>query len=520
MYIGVWNERYYSADYIVALHSALQQHNLSSTLIVAADDCCPPWNICNDLLTNPPLSAAVSYIGGHYPNQQTTVNCSMVGQRKWSSEDFSSEYTAGGCWARLLNRNYVYAQLTASIAWSPIAAYYDELPYSRVGLMHAAQPWSGHYDVDQAIWATAHTTHHTTIGWHYLAHGNGVGELSGGGTYVALTDGQGALTIVVEAITHEQSKCINDGYAPGTAVKQEVTFALQSKFKSTISQLYVFYSSFDPINPIIMYQYQGTIQLSNATFTFTLLPDTIYTFSTLNSTKGTHPLPPVEQLFPSHYNDSFNTATLYGQPHYFTDQSGVFELYDSTNHSHGGTLRQSIPQLPVAWCGDAAVAYTLIGNHSWRYVRVSVDVMIEKGGMAVVSSAISTGGCTGIGGSAAISFSISSSGDWILSNSTSLLYAVASGSGQYTSGVWYWVVLSVSSVSITAVVDGSVVCEIGIEEWEYGLTGWVGLGSSFDYVQFDDFEVHGEVAVKDVQRDAVISASEHDSDVEHRHRDH
>ena len=494
-YIGVWNERAYSREYILSLHASLQSHNLSSTLIVAADDCCPPWDICSDMLADDALSAAVSYIGGHYPNQQTTANCSLLPQIKWSSEDFSSEFTAGGCWTRLLNRNYVYGRFTATIAWSPIAAYYDELPYSRVGLMHAAQPWSGYYEVDQVIWATAHTTHHVALDWHYLAHGAGVGELTGGGTYVALTDGAGQLTIVVEAITHEQSQCINDGYAPGgTAVPQNVTFTLAGSFQS-LPYLHLFYSSFDPTQPIVMYEYRGTLKPVNGTVSFTLLPDTLYTFSTLNSTKGVHPAPPAAAPFPARYNDSFDAATLYNQPRYWQDQSGLFEWAASNDSAHGGVVRQSAPTPPVMWCGDAALAYSLMGDHSWRLVNVSADVLIESTGTAVVSAAISTGGCNGADGSPAIAFAIHTAGQWTLSNTTSLAYVVAGGAGKYVAGVWYRVRLSAGRGWVRAAVDGRVVCEVELSEWVGSVSGWVGVGSSFDYVQFDNFEVDAAAAV-------------------------
>ena len=371
--------------------------------------------------------------------------------------------------------------------------------------MHAASPWSGHYDVDQVIWATAHTTHHVDIGWHYLAHGSGVGELSGGGTYVALSDGNGALTLVVEAITHEQSVCINDGYAPGTAVEQNVTFTLAGSF-SALPSLHVFYSSFDPSNAILMYEYQGIVKPSNGSITFTLLPDTLYTFSTRNSTKGSHPLPPPPAPFPTHYNDSFTTPTLYGQPHYWTDQSGVFEWYQSANSSHGGVVRQSVPVMPVGWCGDAAVAYSSLGDHSWRYVNLSVDVFIESAGTAVIAAAVSTGGCTGAGGSPAIALSITATGSWTLSNTTSLAYTFASG-GKFKSGVWYHVQLSVGRDSIRAVIDGRVVHVMKVADWEDGLTGWVGIGSSFDYVQFDNLVVDAAVADGDGHHVAEPEAS-------------
>ena len=62
-YIGVWNENAYSRDYVLGLYASLRAHNLS-TLIVAADDCCPPWNICDDLLKDDVWAQAVARVGG------------------------------------------------------------------------------------------------------------------------------------------------------------------------------------------------------------------------------------------------------------------------------------------------------------------------------------------------------------------------------------------------------------------------------------------------------------------------
>ena len=52
------------------------------------------------------------------------------------------------------------------------------------------------------VWflALAHTTQFTQIGWKYFKHGSGAGHLDKGGSYVALTDGMGHLTIVIETM--------------------------------------------------------------------------------------------------------------------------------------------------------------------------------------------------------------------------------------------------------------------------------------------------------------------------------
>ena len=483
--VGVWNERPYSVDYILTLRRHLTEAGLP-TVIVAADDVgSTTWRICDDLSASAELRAAVAVVGGHYPQQAISSGCAALPMPKWSSEDFSSEYTAGGCWSRLINRNYVYANLTATISWSPIAAYYDALPYSRVGLMHAAQPWSGHYDVDQALWTTAHTTHFAQPGWHYLRHGSGVGVLDGGGTYVSFTDGLGNLTIVVEAMAHEVTRCVNEAAPPGTATTQNVTFVLGGALRG-IAALHAFRSTFNPSLPITQFEYVGAAAVKEGALSFTLLVDSMWTFSTLNSSKGAHAASPPEAAFPLPYADTFDEAAVGKEAKYFTDQSGTFEVAQDSG-SRGRVMRQTVVRQPVSWCGPEPYPYSIIGEYGWTAFNVSVDVLVEQGGTALVGAGVTKGGCVRAAGSPGIVLAVSTERGWVVSNSTTLRDPVISGGVAVKAGVWHRIGLVVGSTRSAAYVDGVRVAQVAFGTEQF--VGWTAIGSSFDYVRFDNFRV-------------------------------
>ena len=100
--------------------------------------------------------------------------------------------------------------------------------------MTANEPWSGHYELTTPLWSTAHTTQFTQPGWKYLKT---VGHLKGGGSYVALSDGKGSLTIIVETMTHDQSICIRPPLPAYTVEDQAASFVLGGSFKGKISVL-------------------------------------------------------------------------------------------------------------------------------------------------------------------------------------------------------------------------------------------------------------------------------------------
>ena len=100
--------------------------------------------------------------------------------------------------------------------------------------------------VAPTVWASAHTTQFTAArGWRYAAIGAGAGALVGGGSFVALTDAAAGtdsaaaaaaggdannVTIVIEKMTYDYSRCISDTretfLPPFEVATENATFAL------------------------------------------------------------------------------------------------------------------------------------------------------------------------------------------------------------------------------------------------------------------------------------------------------
>lgn len=51
----------------------------------------------------------------HYPGTYTVADAVKTGKKLWSSEDYSTfnDDIGGGCWARILNQNYVNGLMTS-----------------------------------------------------------------------------------------------------------------------------------------------------------------------------------------------------------------------------------------------------------------------------------------------------------------------------------------------------------------------------------------------------------------------
>ncbi|KAK3746527.1 hypothetical protein RRG08_016697 [Elysia crispata] len=429
-YVGIWNERPYDINYIKILRKTLDEQGCSNTLIIAADI---KWEIAGDVLKDQNLASVVHAIGCHYPGTTSTSEAKMTKKSLWSSEDYSTynDEVGGGCWARILSQNYVNGLMTSTISWNLIASYYKYLPFYRDGLMTAVEPWSGNYNVSTPIWMTAHTTQFVNIGWRYLSHDAGVGKLPDGGSYVSLTDAASdELTIIIETMSHDHSKCIRPELPPYKVSPQTITIWLKGSF-ADVKTLNVWYSKLVFDNPEhILFQKKEPLTFTDGKAQLSLGVDEIYTLSTIKTgNKGAHPNPPQSSPFPQVVSDMFEEYPENSEPNYLAPQIGSLEV---RNVNGKRVARQTVLQRPVYWC-DAETAektISVIGDFEWSEMRFTVWFAIpaNNGTSGVfVAVRVDRGGCQVQNAQGIFFFVFPSTRKFIVSNDIARKYVLKEG---------------------------------------------------------------------------------------------
>ena len=486
-YIGIWNERSWDRGYTLSLKAAIITAGLK-TKIVGHD---ASWDVCDDLSHDVEWAASVDVIGAHYPGSKIKENCAALNKTQWASEDLGVDWNYGAeCWAREPNQNYIRANLTATIAWDLVDSFYDGLKFAGDGIIRAVQPWSGFYEVGRVLWAAAHWGQFTRVGWYFLQHGQGVGLLDNGGSYVTLTDSNSEqLTIIIETMKYNNSQCSWSQSVYYNTTEQTATFQFDHSF-AHITQLFIFVSNFTTTNVNQSFIYKGIIQLNNGSFTLDLPVGMLYTLSTINGTKNNYDVP-IPMAFPMIYYDDFNRYEISSEAAYFSDQSGSWEIVD-TSTSHGKVMRQMVTELPISWCGEAPYPYSVIGDSNWGVpFNVSVDVLIEDIGTAFIAIAVSRGSCDVSGiGSPGVVFSISTTnhGLWQLTASTNISNPLSYGNISVQAGTWYTIGLAILFDHSEAFINGHRIGQCNLTSTSF--TGFIAIGSSWNYVQFDNFQFH------------------------------
>jgi hypothetical protein len=477
-YAGVWNERDFDIPYIKDLYGRLKAAHLATRIVCCDGD----WSITNDVLKDPELAADIAVIGAHYPRNAklritTTEAARKTGKPLWSSEDqpndgggpfVSRDWPIGGrILAHLYNQNYLEGTLTATEIWSPVTSYYDNLAAPNSGLMYANTPWSGHYDVQGTIWATAHTTQFAQPGWQYLDSGSGY--LPEKGSYVALrSDDRKNWSVILETI---------DAKHP-----QTVAFRVSGGLAST--KVYIWET-----NNSRTFERVASVDPVNGGFEYTFDPDSLYSLTTTTGQgKGTAQ-PPPPAAFPFPYADDFEQTSLNHTPKYLSDQDGAFEARACVGRS-GHCLEQVISQKPIPW-SPLPDPFTLAGDAAWTDYTVSADIRFLSASPAVIMGRIDSADVFQDDKArwpSGYVLRLAPGGAWELLSAEykKAVETLASGTVVIDHNQWHRLELRFHGKQITASLDGAPLASLENVAHAHGM---IALGTEWNLIQFDNLRV-------------------------------
>lgn len=279
----------------------------------------------------------------------------------WNTEEhvYLKGYDALISIVKAFNENYIVSGATKIINWYDIAGVYPLEPYScDPAMILAHEPWSGHYQVREALWGYAHYGQFTNIGWQYI--NDGCRTLKGKGSMIAMKNpATGDYSIIFETKNANKEQTVkikvNDG------LSNDALCVWFSNVKEQFVRL-------NDITP------------KNGSYSITLKPNSVYSISTTRGQqKGTFTNVPLSKPFPIPYEDNFDNYVHPEQwghlPHYTADIIGCFELVERPDYK-GQCIRQTVSEHTLSWAPEWH-HYTIIGDSSWTDYEISADVYLN-----------------------------------------------------------------------------------------------------------------------------------------------
>ena len=393
---GGWNEHPYNSTYVKLLRSSLNNAGYPNIRVTASDEWDPNrcWDPIYDLLKDPELAAAIDAISVHVAgklehNDPTPAVGVALGIPIFQGEEHiglpdpdpvpNYDWAAAASVGIEINENWVLNNMSSTIYWPDIYAWYSGITYRGKGLLTATSPWgNASYYVPTTLWMVAHTTHFTEARTWFLLNESSSGHVpntDGNVSYVTYVGSESEYTIInhhtnmqTEATTRPFTIVIeslfegpyhstfNNTFSPVT-----VTFQLSGTLSSWIgSSLNVWHT-----NQTVTFEPETSIVIANdGTFTLTIEPAAIYTLTTVTSShpgarkylaslvshaimihsNGTMERPstneiieyntkdgPMDDPFPIPYMDDFEGYVNDTLPLYTSDMFGAFTIYNITS---------------------------------------------------------------------------------------------------------------------------------------------------------------------------------------------
>jgi galactosylceramidase len=483
-FTGIWNERPYDPAYVKLLHRTLLIARLP-TQIVCCDDYHrdKQFEVIAALEHDPDLRASVAAVGVHYPRKtalddySTTAAAKMSGIKLWSSEDqpnggsgpfVSRDWNEGGrILAQVYNRNYIQGAFTKTEIWSPITSYFENLAAPHSGLMYANTPWSGHYDVQGTIWATAHTTQFAQPSWRYLDAGCGFLP-DNSGSYVSLiSPSSGDWSVVLETIQAGKPITVDFKLAGGAASRMVHVWETNSSKT---------------------FEHVADLPVQSGRFSYMVEPNSLYSFTTTTGQGRGHAQPPPDGAFPMPYADDFESTSANRSPKYLADQDGAFEVH-SCEQRAGKCLEQVITRKPIPW-GPLPNPFTLTGDSNWSDYRVSADVLPISSEVIAIIGRIDSADVFRDGKAlwpSGYVLAAGKDGQWTLLSTAfnTQPRTLASGHIPVFSG-WHRLTLTFKGDQVTALVDEKQIAKVDDSSHKAGMFA---IGTDWGWAQFDNIKV-------------------------------
>ena len=372
--IGCHNEKGCDYRFAKALRRAMDEQGFASVRLHAFDNW-GDWKMdfVNDMQQDAELAEAIDIVSAHTfseiplkPEQRAAVE--RLEKPIWNSEDhiYRKGFDCLISIVKCFNENYIVSGATKVVNWYDIGGVYPLEPYSYdPPMLIACEPWSGHYEVRENLWAYAHYGQFTRVGWRYIDEGCRM--LDGGGSVVTLTDPEsGDYTIIVETKEATEAQTLKVVLPRGLSRKT------LCQWRSCEGELFV---------------QQKEVKPSGRTVTLHVEPGSVYSFSTTRGQqKGMFADIPASAPFPLPYREDFDSYThpeQYGYlPHYTADLIGSFELTERPDHK-GQCLQQMVGEHTHSWAPEWHY-YTILGDSAWTDYQVSADVWLHPGDEAGV----------------------------------------------------------------------------------------------------------------------------------------
>ncbi|HEY1661340.1 MAG TPA: galactosylceramidase [Verrucomicrobiae bacterium] len=375
--LGCRNERGADYDFAKKLRATLDANGFKNVKIHGFDNWpSNKFDFVKDMVTDEKLRDAIGIISAHTlvsipPSAEVQEMAAGMNKPIWNTEEhvYKKGLDCEISIVQAFNENFIQGGATRTVNWYDIAGLYAMEPYSEDPAMVLARtPWSGNYEVREALWGYAHYGQFTQVGWQYL--NGGCGELAGGGTFVTLKSPGDDYSIIMET---------KDATTP-----QQICFQISDGLSA--KELCVWHS--DATEQFVQ---QTGIKPAGGGFTITLQPNSIYSLSTTTGQqKGSFDKIPAPKPFPFPYYETFDeysSPQAWGDlPRYTADIAGAFEIVDRPD-KQGKCLRQVVPVPPISWA-PAWLPYTILGDDHWQDYEVSADVCLNPGDSAAVMGRI------------------------------------------------------------------------------------------------------------------------------------